>query len=182
MKASSSVRELSGKKINWSGVRERARRGVGGSEKMVRNAARTVKLRQEGPLKMWFKDGACQSYFVFLMFKRTANGGSSTCIELSQEPVDLVHRYNSETRSTGANLVKHRRGGRTVRGRWFLQLVVGPLEHREDAEKLKQVWTKSTRSLRSRATFGVKLARTHRLACWDVARGGKGERFASLAK
>lgn len=101
------------------------------------------------------------THFVYLMNDNNDASEKTTSIEIASNPTEDVIKYIE-----GKN--KHRKGGRSNKCDWRLQLWIGPFNLIESAQLFQAVWKRSGRDLTTRMARGTSMALEMKLAVYTM--------------
>ena len=99
-------------------------------------------------------------WFVFLMINFLASTKTNTHVDFSRRPRRRWHQLN-----TGK--IKNARNTKPAETHWELEMVLGPISSRRQAERMAEVWKAKSRGLKSRRDKGIVIAQDSGLICWD---------------
>jgi len=112
------------------------------------------------------KNGQSLSYYVTLLFaqdqQNVSNTRVTTLIDVTRNPLDDVVDHNHGAVS------KHRFAGKNSGSLCKVQQIIGPIDTRDEAERIQSEWKSKSRGLVGRGAQGRALAAKHKKPCWDA--------------
>lgn len=99
-------------------------------------------------------------WFVFLMINFLPSTKTNTHVDFSRRPRRRWHRLN-----TGK--IKSARNTKPAENHWELEMVLGPIQSKRQAQEMANNWKARSRGLKSRRDKGIVIAQDGGLVCWD---------------
>ena len=115
---------------------------------------------QQQQQQQLFEGGTHAKHFVYLIVNAWPGTKTHTYVGKGKRPLFQLYRHNN-------GLIPKARSTRPAKGHWWMEMIIGPIDSREKAVKIRDKWKAHSRGAKPRREKGMTIAIEHNLTCWD---------------